>query len=292
MLVFFSSYKVMEDVHNSWKSNGITSLIRQHKTICIEAKRQNQNLLVIEQFKEHFKTGAVLLAVMGGKLSEGFDFIDEMARAIFVVGIPFPYLKDPKIVAKKQFVDRNLGGWSLIGDISGDKWYFEKGIRTLNQSVGRIIRHSRDFGMIFFMDNRIMWRRIHAKLSSWIKKWKIREYSYEKSLKLQEVFFSGEVSIMRKKRLLAESDSSGRAGDKTKKKQIASVHKKEQKKNDQNNVNCAKKKIEKGFLGKKKQTNTEFPVSHDERIEIMNQLQKKGEKRISGLDGYFKNVRK
>lgn len=66
---------------------------------------------MVERFKKYFKSGAVLLAVMGGKLSEGFDFTDEMARAIFVVGIPFPYVKDPKIVAKKEFVEKNLGEW-------------------------------------------------------------------------------------------------------------------------------------------------------------------------------------
>lgn len=92
-------------------------------------------------------------------------------------------------------------------EFSGDKWYFEKGIRTLNQSIGRIIRHSKDFGMIFFLDNRITWRRMRSKLSSWIKKRKIREFSFEKSLRLQEVFFSGELAIQREKRILSQINS-------------------------------------------------------------------------------------
>lgn len=40
----------------------------------------------------------MLLCVCRGKLSEGIDFIDDAARAIFVIGIPNPNVNDPKVI--------------------------------------------------------------------------------------------------------------------------------------------------------------------------------------------------
>jgi len=36
--------------------------------------------------------------VIGGKLSEGINFSDELARAIVVLGLPYPNIKAPEII--------------------------------------------------------------------------------------------------------------------------------------------------------------------------------------------------
>jgi Rad3-related DNA helicase len=38
-----------------------------------------------------------------GAVSEGLDFKDENARAVFCVGIPFPSLGDVKVKLKKEY---------------------------------------------------------------------------------------------------------------------------------------------------------------------------------------------
>lgn len=60
--------------------------------------------------------GAVLLAVCRGKVSEGIDFADDAARAVLVVGIPFPAFKDLKVVPTQSLHthaenDGSVGRW-------------------------------------------------------------------------------------------------------------------------------------------------------------------------------------
>ena len=40
-----------------------------------------------------------------GKLSEGLDFSDDAARAVVLVGIPYPLVVDPKTIMKKFYLD-------------------------------------------------------------------------------------------------------------------------------------------------------------------------------------------
>ena len=49
--------------------------------------------------------GAVFMGVCRGKVSEGLDFADVNGRAVFIVGLPYPPLKDPKIILKKRYLD-------------------------------------------------------------------------------------------------------------------------------------------------------------------------------------------
>ena len=45
---------------------------------------------------------------MGGKLSEGINFSDELARSIIVLGLPYPNLKAPEMIEKMKYLDKKL----------------------------------------------------------------------------------------------------------------------------------------------------------------------------------------
>ncbi|GAB4815219.1 hypothetical protein N2152v2_002265 [Parachlorella kessleri] len=51
-------------------------------------------------------TGAVLLCVVGGKLSEGINFGDALGRCVIMVGLPYPNPSDPELQERLRFIDR------------------------------------------------------------------------------------------------------------------------------------------------------------------------------------------
>ena len=48
------------------------------------------------------------MAVCRGRISEGLDFSDNAARAVIIVGIPYPQMVDPKIILKKEYLDEKI----------------------------------------------------------------------------------------------------------------------------------------------------------------------------------------
>lgn len=51
--------------------------------------------------------GAIFMAVCRGKISEGLDFADANGRAVLITGLPFPPLKDARVVLKQKYLDEN-----------------------------------------------------------------------------------------------------------------------------------------------------------------------------------------
>ena len=66
----------------------------------LEQKNGKEFDEVFKKYKKRIQNNkkAMLLCVCRGKLSEGIDFIDDAARAIFVIGIPYPCVNDPRVL--------------------------------------------------------------------------------------------------------------------------------------------------------------------------------------------------
>ncbi|GJZ21691.1 fanconi anemia group J protein, partial [Tanacetum coccineum] len=125
--------------------------------------------------------------VPGGCLvSEGIDFSDENARAVIIVGIPFPNVYDIKVSEKKKYNDAYKSSKGLL---SGNEWYCQQAFRALNQAAGRCIRHRLDYGAIIFLDERFRQERNLAYLSKWLRN-SIRQYDdFGQSLEGLKSFF-------------------------------------------------------------------------------------------------------
>lgn len=42
-------------------------------------------------------------------MCEGLDFIDDLARSVIIVGLPFPQANDPRVKQKKDYLNKKLG---------------------------------------------------------------------------------------------------------------------------------------------------------------------------------------
>lgn len=49
--------------------------------------------------------GAIFMGVCRGKISEGLDFADANGRAVLIIGLPYPPLRDPKVILKRRYLD-------------------------------------------------------------------------------------------------------------------------------------------------------------------------------------------
>ena len=129
ILLFFPSYDLMQYVLSVWEEQ----LIRFEREIFREAKGSKEFKEVFEKYlrKIHRGKRAMLMCVCRGKLSEGIDFLDDAARAIFVIGIPYPCVNDPRVVQKQQYLDLKKREEPNF-ELDGEKWYKLQASRTVN----------------------------------------------------------------------------------------------------------------------------------------------------------------
>ncbi|XP_046666783.1 LOW QUALITY PROTEIN: regulator of telomere elongation helicase 1 homolog [Homalodisca vitripennis] len=171
VLMFFPSYPLMEKTINLWQQEGFWSQIIALKPLFVEPQYRDRLADVMKEYNSALEAedsrGAVFLAVLRGKVSEGMDFADARCRAVIITGLPYPPFKDPRIILKREYVD-NLRKTDPKA-LSGNEWYQLEATRAVNQAVGRVIRHGSDFGAIMLCDCRFESSNITNSLSAWVR---------------------------------------------------------------------------------------------------------------------------
>jgi len=160
VLVFFTSYAALNAAIDSWSALGLAGQIAKLKHVFKEGTSTDE----ITAYKAaSSRGGALFLGVYRGKASEGLDFTDAQARAVILVGIPFPSLTDTKVDEKKRYNDRNKC------KLTGDAWYTREAYIAINQALGRVVRHKDDYGCVFLVDERFGEEQNIARLAKWIR---------------------------------------------------------------------------------------------------------------------------
>jgi chromosome transmission fidelity protein 1 len=79
--------------------------------------------------------GALLMAVVGAKLSEGLNFTDDLARAVVMVGLPYPNASSPELKERLKYVS-NLSKQKGEKEDAGKELYENLCMNAVNQSIG------------------------------------------------------------------------------------------------------------------------------------------------------------
>lgn len=199
VVVFLPSYKYLEQVFKVWKELNILSNIQRIKRIFQEPTDSSKLELTLKEYTNeiNLERGAILFSVVGGKMSEGINFSDNLARAVIMVGLPYPNAFSGEIIAKRQFIEsRTLerGGTRQEAQNNSKSFYENICMRAVNQSIGRSIRHANDYSIIYLIDQRYLLPRIQNKLSGWVKeRLEAKVYGPEEIIAKTEEFFTSKL---------------------------------------------------------------------------------------------------
>ncbi|CAH0386974.1 unnamed protein product [Bemisia tabaci] len=187
VVCFFPSYDYENLVFTHFEKTGVIEKISLKKKVFREPKKPGQVETVLSQYAAVIHqagtgsklSGALLFSVIGGKLSEGLNFSDDLGRCVIVVGLPYPNSQSPELQEKMKYLNEH------IGEGTGQRHYEALCMRAVNQSIGRAVRHSKDYAAVLLLDHRYSRRNTTLALPSWI----------QASLQTQEKFGPGFAQI-------------------------------------------------------------------------------------------------
>ncbi|KAF9874331.1 DNA repair helicase [Colletotrichum karsti] len=202
VVIFFPSYGYLDEVVAVWETKNpgepksIWERLQERKQAFKETRGGSSDE-VLEAYSKAIlgdgeskpgatskNRGALLLSVVGGKMSEGINFSDRLGRLVVIVGLPYPNINSPEWKAKTEYIEtatvQRLTDPSADTKISREEavatakqaardFYENACMRAVNQSIGRAIRHQGDYAAIVLVDRRYGTDRIRKKLPGWIR---------------------------------------------------------------------------------------------------------------------------
>lgn len=204
IVCFFASYDYMEQFFKHLTETKALEKITMRKKVLKEPRSGGQQLeKILHEYAQAIsrgeknasnnginnisgQNGALMLSVIGGKLSEGLNFSDALGRCVCVIGLPFPNKTNPELAEKMKYLDAVCaaertnklkavsdgggGGSSNCESITSAEYYENLCMKAVNQSIGRAIRHINDYAAVLLIDERYQQERIQQKLPEWIRK--------------------------------------------------------------------------------------------------------------------------
>ena len=208
VVVFFPSYGYLDEVVRAWQATATWDRLASKKAVFRESKGGSSDDVLASYSAAILSPGAkgaLLLSVVGGKMSEGINFSDRLGRCVLIVGMPYPNINSPEWKAKTDYIEsttlsrllpssshdnntnnNNNNATATATTTAADtpqitkakaqeeaknaarSFYENACMRAVNQSIGRAIRHRNDYAAIVLVDRRYAAPRIRSKLPRWI----------------------------------------------------------------------------------------------------------------------------
>lgn len=141
-MVYFPSYRYMEEVYTLFKEEYPDFNIIAQRGAMNEGEREE----FLKSFTENEEQELLGFAVMGGMFSEGIDLTGDKLLGAIIIGVGLPKLCLERDIIKNHFNEKNLSGFDFS--------YTYPGMNKVMQAVGRVIRTSRDRGVVVLVDDR------------------------------------------------------------------------------------------------------------------------------------------
>ena len=150
-IVFFPSYKMMEDVYEKFEARNEAGFSCMLQT---SGMREADREAFLAEFAASREQSMVAFCVMGGIFGEGIDLKEEQLIGALIVGTGLPQIGNEREILR-QFYDRRDG--------SGfDYAYRYPGMNKVLQAAGRVIRTVSDAGVVLLLDDRFLRRDYQA----------------------------------------------------------------------------------------------------------------------------------
>ncbi|CAH2105474.1 unnamed protein product [Euphydryas editha] len=169
VVCFLPSYSYEQKLYDHLNSTKVIDTLSKKKKIFREPKSASEVDEVLQKYASAIKSkdtgtkGALLFSVVGGKLSEGLNFSDNLGRCVIVIGMPYPNIKSPELQEKMTFMNKRDPG-------TGTTYYENLCMKAVNQCIGRAVRHANDYACILLIDERYSRPQTISALPSFIQK--------------------------------------------------------------------------------------------------------------------------
>ena len=145
-LIFFPSYRFMEDVYQEFTQ--LLASDEEEMELVIQQKHMDEEER--ENFLRAFEMGRekslIGFGVLGGIFSEGIDLTNEKLIGTLIMGTGLPQVCNEREILKSYFDKKGLYGF--------DYAYRYPGMNKVLQAAGRVIRTEDDRGVILLLDER------------------------------------------------------------------------------------------------------------------------------------------